>query len=125
MLRSAYFEDWKDGRPSVLLWGDAAGMAELRDFLRSFANVPTLGGFCRAIDRRIINITVAATQDDAGMCLAGECLEWRLLPALADCYAEKVAALVPSTSGHQYLETDGSDITVEVSIGEYPEDLHP
>lgn len=126
-MQSAYFEHWKGGS-TVLLWGDAAGMSELRDFLRSVWGAPnavTVGRFCRAVDGRMISVTAGSTQSDRGMRLVGDDLEWRLRPELAEDYAEKVDALTSSISGHQYLEANNGDITVEVSIGEYPETLRP
>lgn len=126
-MQSAYLENWKGG-PTVLLWGDATGMCELRDFLRSLRaapNAPTLGRFCRAVDGRMIIVTAISTQSDSGMRLFGEDFEWRLGPELAKSYAEKIDALTSSISGHQYLEARNSNITVEVSIGEYPETLRP
>ena len=126
-LRSAYFGRWK-GSPTVLLWGDAAGMRELRDFLRNPRNVAsglTLEQFCVAVDNRTIAVRAVSQRRDTGMRLAHNGLEWRLRPDLADEFAEKVDQLVSSTAGHQYLDAYGGNIVVEVSTGEYPENLHP
>ncbi|MBR1277918.1 hypothetical protein [Bradyrhizobium sp. AUGA SZCCT0283] len=126
-LRSAYFADWKGGA-IVLLWGDATGMRDLRDFLRltwAAPNAPTLDRFCEAVDGRMIAVRAVSDQRDTGMRLARDGLEWRLQPDLAEDFAEMVDVLASSVSGHQYLETRGSDISVEVSIGEYPETLRP
>ncbi len=103
-------------------------MCELRDFLRSAwaaPHAPTLSKFCEAVDGRTITVRAVSNQSDTGMRLAREGLEWRLRPELAEDYAEMVDVLASSASGHQYLEARGSDITVEVSIGEYPESLRP
>jgi hypothetical protein len=126
-LRSAYFSDWKNSS-TVLLWGDAAGMRELRDFLHSAcpgSNAPKFDGFCEAVDGRKITIIAVSDRRDTGMFLAGDGLEWRLRPDLADDFAEKVDVLASSAAGHQYLDAYSSDIVVEVSTGEYPERLHP
>ena len=51
-LRSAYSETFNGG-PTVLLWGDAAGMRALSDFLRKMLIVPntmTLSEFCEHVD---------------------------------------------------------------------------
>ena len=128
-LRSAYFADWK-GSPTVLLWGDATGMRELRDFLRgawAAPNAPTFDRFYEAVDGRTISVRAVSDQRDTGMRLARDGLEWRLRPDLAEDFAEKVDVLAASVAGHQYLDHypgDG-DITVQVSIGEYPETLRP
>ena len=126
-LRSAYFADWK-GSPTVLLWGDAIGMRELRDFLRSSwpsSNALALERFCEAVDARKITVKAVSDKRDTGMHFARDGLEWRLRPDLAEDFAEKVDVLASSASGHQYLDSYSNDITVEVSIGEYPESLHP
>jgi hypothetical protein len=125
-LRSAFFADWKG--PTVLLWGDATGMGELRDFLRSAwpaSNAPILDGFCDAVDRRKITVIAVSEQRDTGIFFAGDGLEWRLQPDLAAAFAEKVAVLASCAAGHQYLDAYNCDISVEVSTGEYPDSLHP
>ena len=126
-LRSAYFADWKDS-PTVVLWGDATGTGALRDFLRSAWRVPNalaLESFCRPIDGRKIIVRTVTDPRDTGMRFGRDCLEWSLQPDLADDFAEKIDALASSVSGHQYLDAHSRAITVEVSIGEYPESLHP
>jgi hypothetical protein len=126
-LRSAYFTDWKGG-PTVLFWGDESGMRELRDFLRgSWAapNALAFETFCTSVDGRKITIRAVSDAGDAGMHFVRNGLEWRLQPELAEDFADKVDVLGSSASGHQYLDARGSDITVVVSIGEYPEAFHP
>ncbi len=126
-LRSAYFADWR-GSPAVLLWGDARGMCNLRDFLRgalSASEAQTLGRLCEAVDGRTIAVRGVSDQRETGMHLVRNDLEWRLLPELAEDFAEKVDVLASCVAGHQYLDAKGSDIVVEVSTGEYPESLHP
>ncbi|WP_426525550.1 hypothetical protein [Bradyrhizobium sp. McL0615] len=128
-LRSAYFVDWK-GSSTILLWGDATGMRELRDFLRgarAAPNAPTFERFCEAVDGRTVSVRAVSDQRDTGMRLARDGLEWRLRSDLAEDFAEKVDVLAASVAGHQYLGhyPGDDDITVEVSIGEYPETLRP
>lgn len=125
-LRSAFFVDWNG--PTVLFWGDAAGMRALRDCLRGAwraSNAPTLDGFCEAVDGKAITVRAVSDHRDTGMHLARGGLEWRLRPDLAEDFADKVDVLASSAAGHQYLDAYSSDITVEVSTGEYPESLHP
>jgi hypothetical protein len=124
-LRSAYFADWKGDRGTVLIWGDAIGMRELRDFLRGEWPSSTLARFCQAVDGRTITVKAVSEECDTGMHIAGDGLEWKLRPNLANDFADKVDLLAAATSGHQYLECCViDDIGVEVSIGEYPENLH-
>jgi hypothetical protein len=125
-LQSGYFEDWGDN-PTVLLWGDATGMRELRDFLRSplaVSSAATLDTICHPVDGRTIAVLGVSSERDAGMRLVRDRLEWKLWPELAEDYADKVDVLASSVSGHQYLETfSGGGIVVEVSRGEYPETM--
>jgi hypothetical protein len=123
-LRSAYFADWKSS-PTVLLWGDAIGMRDLRDFLRSNWPPSTLASFCEAVDGRKITVKPVSNECDTGMHLAGDGLEWKLRSELAASFSDKVEVLASAISGHQYLDCYVDDITIEVSIGEYPDNLHP
>jgi hypothetical protein len=125
-LRSAYFSDW-GGNPTVLLWGDPAGMRDLRDFLRTVQNGPgpfTLGHFCQAVDGKSITVRLISGRRGTGMYLNRQSLEWTLQPESADAFAEKVDVLVSSV-GHQYLDGASDSITVTVSTGEYPASLCP
>ena len=87
--------------------------------------MPTLDRFCEAVDGRMIAVSAVPDERDTGMRIARDGLEWTLQPDLAEDFAEMIDVLASSVSGHQYLETRGSDITVEVSIGEYPQTLRP
>jgi hypothetical protein len=123
-LRSSYFADW-GGKPSVLLWGDSAGMKALRDFLRSIRSVPgsaTMSEFCEATDGKPITVTMIAGRRGTGMRLSREGLQWTLRQEAADDFAEMVEVLVSSAHGHQYLDdlADPDAITVIVSKDEYP-----
>jgi hypothetical protein len=77
------------------------------------------------VDGKEITIIAVSDAGDAGMRLVRNELEWRLQPELAEDFADKVDVLTSSASGHQYLDARGNDITVMVSIGEYPESFHP
>jgi len=128
-LQSAYSATFNGGR-TVLLWGDAAGLHALSDFLRKMLTASsdmTLGEFCEAVDGKTIAVRMRASRRDTGMRLNGEGLEWTLRPQSADDFAVLVDALASSAkSGHQYLACGVTDeITVMVSHGEYPEDLRP
>ena len=125
-LRSAYFRSWKGG-PTVLFWGDAVGMRQLRDWLRSVTapDVLAFESLCASVDGNEIAIKVVAHERDAGMRFGRDGLEWSLQPVLAEDFADKLDVLASSASGHQYLDARGNDIAVEVSMGEHPETLHP
>jgi hypothetical protein len=128
-LRSAYFPTFNGG-PKVLLWGDAAGMHALSDFLRGMLSVPrivVLTEFCEPIDGKIITTRMRANRRDTGMRLNNKGLVWTLRAQSADDFAELVDTLASSgRSGHQYLACGVTDeITVMVSHAEYPENLRP
>ena len=128
-LRSAYTATFNGG-PKVLLWGDAAGMRALSDFLRKTLVVPramTLGEFCEPVDGKTITVRMRANRRDTGMRLNHKGLEWTLRPQSADDFAALVESLAASgKSGHQYLTCGVTDeITVMVSHGQFPENLRP
>lgn len=128
-LRSAY-SPTLNGGPTVLLWGDAAGLNALSDFLRKMliaSGAMTLSDFCEPADGRTITVRMRANRRDTGMRLNHEDLEWTLRPQVADDFAELVGALAASgKSAHQYLTCGVTDeITVMISHGEYPESLRP
>ena len=121
-IRSAYFPDWSDG-PTLLLWGDSSGMRELRDFmqkLRAGARPLSLDRFCEAADGRKIIISLVPDRRESGASFLDNHVEWRLQADLADEFAEMINTLVSCASGHQYLDSFRNEVTVVVSIGEYP-----
>jgi len=120
-LRSGYFENW-GGSPTVLLWGDAGGMLKLSEALRNVQRAPDLRTFCQSVDGK--PITIKPSSQPVGMIHKDGALEWSLDPALADDYAKLVDVLATSSKGHQYLESRNG-VAVTVSIGEYPDSLHP
>jgi hypothetical protein len=119
-LRSAHFEqDFKWG-PKVLLWGDAEGMRDLRDFLRQHqtAQVPrTLTSLCEAADGKEITVVPSLNRRENGMRVRKDRLEWKLDPTAADDFAEMVDVLTNVSGGHQYLECRGDEVGVMVSTG--------
>jgi hypothetical protein len=127
-LQSAYFDNW-GGDSAVLIWGDAAGMRDLTDFLRNIhiISAPSkLSTFCKSVDGKEITVRMVSDRYDSGMRVNREKLDWALRPQEADDFAEKVSVLISSPPGHQYLECSATEtITVIVSTGEYPASLHP
>jgi hypothetical protein len=125
-LKSAYFQSWKGG-PTVLFWGDANGMRQLQDWLRSIGGSERLAleASCTAIDGNDITAEVVPLEKDAGMRFGSACLTWYVQPALAGDFVEMLDGLASGASGHQYLDARGNKVAVEISVGEYPETLHP
>ncbi len=127
MLRSAYFDDFKDG-PKVLFWGDGEAMRELADLPRAGSigkELVSLDSFSEPIDRRSIVIELASRS--FGMRPRGEYFRWGLDSETMLEFAQMVEALADaSEAGHQYLECGVKDeITVMVARDEYPPDLNP
>jgi hypothetical protein len=125
-LRSAQF-DFADRR-TVLVWGDADGMRELRDFLREVrtATAPrALNSFCIAIDGKGITVVPMSDRRENGMYVRKDHLEWKLDRTAADDFAEMVDELTEVSDGHQYLDSRGDEVQVMVSTGEYPADMRP
>jgi hypothetical protein len=122
-LRSAYFDDFK-GDPTLLLWGDVAGMRELHIFLTMLTTGGSGSLSTIAVDRRQIAVKVA--KGDAGIRIEEDSIQWNIDPAMIESFAEKVQVLALRMNGHQYLEHGGPDeIPVTVSVGECPDNLHP
>jgi hypothetical protein len=91
-LRSAYSKTFNGG-PTVLLWGDTAGMRALSDFLRktlTTSSAMTLSEFCEHVDGKTISVRMRANLRDTVMRLNHEGLEWSLRPQSADDFAELV-----------------------------------
>ena len=127
MLRSAYFDDFKDG-PKVLFWGDGTAMRKLADLLRAGSigkERLSLDSFSDAVDRKSIVIEPASRS--FGMQPQGEYFRWRLDSETMLEFAELVDVLAESNEpGHQYLECGvKEEITVMVARDEYPPDLNP
>jgi hypothetical protein len=78
-----------------------------------------------SVDGNEITRAVAPREKDAGMRFGSKGLEWSVHPALAEHFAEMLDSLASGASGHQYLDAHGNDVAVEVSVGEYPDTLHP
>jgi hypothetical protein len=127
MLRTAYFEDFKDG-PKVLLWGNRRDMQSLANLLRA-SSVGTgplgLDSISNAVDGK--PIVIETMTPARGLQPRGYGFEWSLNPETMNVFAELVDKLAESDQpGHQYLEcgADG-EVMVMVSRNEYPNDLSP
>src|SRR3954469_5170099 len=110
-LRSAFFADWRSGS-TVLLWGDATGMRELRDFLSSPLTAlkePAFETFCTSADGNRITIRYVSDEQDAGMRLVRGRIAWSLHQALAKDFGDKVDVLTTAVTGHQYLDARGNE----------------
>lgn len=126
-LQSAYFDNFKGG-PSVLIWGDAAGLRNLIDVLRmSATGSAPLSQFCQAVDGR--EIVLERIPESSSMRSTDRGFEWGVSPKDATRFGNLIDALASSgRAGHQYLEPEfcnADALAVIVSMGEYPDDLRP
>jgi hypothetical protein len=126
-LRSAYFPVFKWG-PKVLFWGDAEAKRQLAGILEiaaTQAGPHPLDWLCEFVDGKPIVLQV---KDQAvGMTASQEGFAWIVSSEQAVDFASMINVLAESnTPGHQYLECGTTrEISVMVSRGEYPDDLHP
>ena len=103
-------------------------MRDLRDFLLgplTALNQADFENFCTSVDGNRITFISISDEQNAGMRLVLDRIEWSLNRTLAKEFAEKIDALTTAIAGHQYLDARGNEVAVEVSIGEYPDMLHP
>jgi hypothetical protein len=123
-LRSTYFTGFKGG-PTLLIWGDAAGMGALSRLLREAAvhggdDTFKLKTIADPIDGKIVNIRKSSSS--LGLRPSGSGFEWVLDAETLTRFADLVDPLEGSI-GHQYLDASpGVAATVMVSRGEYPDD---
>ena len=78
-------------RPTVLMWGDANDMCDLRDFLRQIqtADGPrTLNSFCEAVDGKEITVVPVSDRRENGIYVRSGRLEWKLDRTAADDFAD-------------------------------------
>jgi hypothetical protein len=121
-LNSGYFPDFKGG-PTVLLWGEKAGVGQLVELLRMRQSA-ALAPFVDAVDGKAISVLLDATSH--GMHRGATGFDWSLSSETMLLFADLLAPLVaPSRPGHQYLRCGKEGIEVMVSVGEYPPDLRP
>jgi hypothetical protein len=129
-LRSAYFEKFDvGGAPNLLIWGNAAEIAELGALLRYAASANdahlTPTPISKPVDGQPIVIRKSVASK--GIVAVEGGFDWILDAETLDWFADLVAELAVSDHpGHQYLETSQPhQIAVRVSLDEYPDDFRP
>ncbi len=103
MLQSGYFDNFKGG-PTLLIWGDAAGLRMLAEVLRTPpAERLALDRWCKAVDGKPVFIL---KDRRSSMVPFGDAhFVWRIRPEDATDYADKIEATISTgRPGHQYLE---------------------
>lgn len=124
MLRCAYLPDGALG-PVVLLWGQASDLRELSALFLSLSTSPReerIGD-----DGSPGKVTVRFDHRPRGMRAVGNDLAWEMAPADATRFSELLIALTASPRpAHRYLDcASGEGLTVQASLGEYPDDFRP
>lgn len=117
MLRAGVFDDFK-GATTLLLWGDADGMASLRsslDAIRAGNSTEFV------IDGPADGLTIVQGE---GSTLVNEngTLRWRCSRETIDLAVELIGPLVIH-AGHQFLDLSGAAEQVIIARDEYPADL--
>ncbi len=117
MLRAGIFDDLK-GATTLLLWGDAEGMASL---LGSFKALRAAKGNGFAIYGPAGGLAIARGE---GSTLTTEngVLCWQCSREMIDLAADLTASLV-GQAGHQFLDLSGLAEQVMIARDQYPGDL--
>jgi hypothetical protein len=123
MLQAGLFPGFK-GADSLLIWGDAEGIADLRT---------ALSALCRGArsELRIIGpdnnllIKVSGANRHSALTRSDGGLEWTCSRTMIDEAEGLVAGLEGASSEHQYIAASGLACQVIVSKGEYSVSLRP
>ena len=125
MLQWGPFSDFKEAN-TLLLWGDADGIAELHGKLAALLQGSEAKVFVgEGTSPGILTISIGGVGSELVITpsLEPEAFEWRCSkPKLEDIIAG-VAALEATTAGHQYVDIESDYEIVEqvmISKGEYP-----
>ncbi len=118
MLRAGVFDDFK-GAVTLLLWGDAEGMASLRrslDAIRADKSIEI------AVESPMGGLTIMQGE---GSTLFDDrnAVRWRCSRETLDLAADLTETLV-NQAGHHFLDVSGLAAQVIIARDEYPSDLH-
>ncbi len=135
-LRFGVFDDFKGAR-TLLLWGDASGLAALQSVLRELADgargTTALHetGWAEGVGGIHLFLDLARSKwerrDELTEAADGATVKWSGTRDEFETYVDLIAPLISSSNpnGHQYLDSNrNSDLQIMVSRGEYPDDLH-
>ncbi len=121
MLNVGLFDDFK-GAKTLLLWGDAEGMAAFAAGLSALRNQP---GRDLLLDEGTIRLSVcsvAAPAHWSNLTRETEGFRWECSGSTLQ-HAEDVVRPLIHGAGHQYLEVTGEAQQVFIPRDEYPPDL--
>jgi hypothetical protein len=123
MLQAGLFRDFK-GADSLLIWGDAEGIADLHTALSAlFGGVRSDLRISGPDGNLLIKVTGAGRHSTLKESDGG--LEWTCSRTMIDEAEGLVAGLEAASSGHQYIDLSGLARQVIVSKAEYPASLRP
>jgi hypothetical protein len=117
-LKLGFFPEFK-GADSVLLAGDAGGVAQLSAALNSFAHSPQ-------IQLPIHSLAQVSPHHPAQLYASRSELpsapgfHWLCAPDVLPDILGKLSALASSGKGHHYFSLVASRVQLVVSVGEYP-----
>ncbi|MEQ8824077.1 MAG: hypothetical protein RIC14_06870 [Filomicrobium sp.] len=113
--------------PTLLMWGDTLDVRYLAFVLENVS-----------IDTPPISLAEFGFQSQTGHelhlfhCSQGKNglisfpnknrFEWHVSKSDIERFKERLYALARASHGHQYLESDGDEVTLKVSLNEYPSD---
>ena len=120
MLQAGLFPDFK-GADTLLLWGDAQGIAELREAIAALSR-----GDAATITVSELSISTSENSEQLSS-LSRVCdgLRW-VCPFSVLVESEGlIAGLDEASSGHQFIDITGLVDQVIVSKNEYPDTLRP
>lgn len=123
MLQAGLFPDFK-GADSLLIWGDAEGIADFHIALLALSRGTRLDLRISGVDSNLL-IKVSGAKRLSEVTEAGDGLEWTCSCAQIDEAQGMVAGLDGASSGHHYIAVSGLARQVIVSKAEYPASLRP
>lgn len=120
MLQAAVFHQFK-GADTLLLWGDADGMSELRHAIVNLGRgeVPTIEIGDLSISTSNSNTRRSELSRSSGG------LSWVCLKAVLTEAEALLTGLDEVPSGHQFIDVAGLADQVFIAKNEYPETLRP
>jgi hypothetical protein len=118
MLNVGLFPDFK-GADTLLFWGDALGVAELRASIAELSR-----GLTSTITISDVSISVGEhAPQSSELSRTSNGLAWVCAPNVLGRVEELLAGLDGAASGHQFIESTGLADQVIVAKNEYPETL--
>jgi len=127
MLRFGYLDSQFD--PTALFWGDETDLRALAkslgDFVENLKPLELSSQVLHAQTGHTLSLTPARS-DSVGFVRSrgGNGFEWRLTAELAQKFILIIEELASSDkAAHNYLDCGGDELTVRVSLREYPDDF--